>query len=702
MNRETASLRQLARLYRVQPSHYDGLGRRVVPPPETLLRVLKLLGAPVERVEDSAEAVRARRLARWSRPLEPVTVLWQDRPARCRMRVPVSRLGEAARWSIALEAGGALEGVCRLEAPGRRPREIDGTRYAAAALPLPRAIPIGYHRLSVETGGRRATAVLISAPATAFAPIRGKEKSWGIFAPLYALHSRTSWGAGDLSDLERVLDWAERLGADLFSTLPLLPLFLDGPIFDPSPYAPVSRLFWNEFYVDVSRAPELAAAPDAQALLGSSGFQAELAALRAAPLVEYRRVMGLKRSVLEKLAAALFASDSPRRRELEHFARLRPEVADFADFRARLESEGKSWSDWPEPDRSGKIAPDPRREPAKRYHLYAQWLAHEQLAAASGKAARGGPSLYLDFPLGVHAAGYDVWRYRRAFALGANGGAPPDLFFTKGQDWGFPPLHPEGLREEAYAYYVAAVRHQLSRAGVLRIDHVMGFHRLYWVPHGARPQDGVYVRYPAEEFYAILCLESQRHRAAIVGENLGTVPPYVNEALARRRIRGMDVGQFAVREDPARAIVSPPPPTVACLTTHDTPTFAAFWQGLEIDDRVDLGILDAARAGEERERRRRVNAAVVEFLRREGRIAAADPEPSEVLAGWLAHLAAGPVEHVLVSLEDLWLENEPQNTPGTWQERVNWRRKTRRPFEEYCNDPNVLYTLSVVRDLRGR
>jgi 4-alpha-glucanotransferase len=702
MNRETASLHRLARLYRVQTSHYDGLGRFVTPPPETLLSVLKLLGAPVERVEDCADAIRSRRAARWSRLLEPVIALWEDRPATCRMRVPASCLGGELRWSIALESGATLEGVRRLEA-GPRPREIDGTPYVALTLALPRAIPAGYHRLSVELNARRASALLISAPATAFAPICAKEKSWGLFAPLYALHSRASWGAGDFSDLQRALDWTEELGGDLFSTLPLLSLFLDGPSFDPSPYAPVSRLFWNEFYIDVTRAPELAASPEARALVASPGFEAELSALRAARLVDYRRVMALKRSILERLAAALFSSDSPRRRALEEFAtRARPEAQDFAEFRAHVEVEGRSWSDWPEPSRSGRIGPDPRGEPARRYHLYAQWLAHEQLAAIAEKAARAATGLYLDFPLGVHAQGYDVWRYRGAFALGASGGAPPDLFFTKGQDWGFPPLHPEGLREEGYRYYVAAVRHQLTLASVLRIDHVMGLHRLFWVPHGARPEDGVYVRYPAEELYAILCLESRRRRAAIVGENLGTVPPYVNEALARRAIRGMDVGQFVVREDPARAIDPPPAAAVASLATHDTPTFAAFWQGSEIDDRVALGLLDAARAGEERERRRRVNAAVIEFLRREGRIATPDPSPREVLAGWLAHLAAGPAEHVLISLEDLWLETEPQNTPGTWLERANWQRKTRRPFEEYCNDPDVLYTLSVVRDLRSR
>ena len=281
--------------------------------------------------------------------------------------------------------------------------------------------------------------------------------------------------------------------------------------------------------------------------MNSGDFRRERATLRAERLIDYRRHMNLRRRVLKELADLFFAEKSARHANFLKYLERRPNLHDYAVFRAATESRQEPWSKWPEAPRNGTLRESDYSESLKNYHLYAQWLADEQIRPLGKKSGKG--ALYLDFPLGVHREGYDVWRRRDVFALEASGGAPPDDFFTKGQNWGFPPLHPEKLRQQGYQYYIACLRHQLEYAAQLRIDHIMGLHRLYWVPRGLDPTEGVYVRYPAAEYYAILSLESHRHQTVIVGENLGTVPDSVHKGMKSHNIYGMNVGQFGVRAD---------------------------------------------------------------------------------------------------------------------------------------------------------
>jgi 4-alpha-glucanotransferase len=435
-------------------------------------------------------------------------------------------------------------------------------------------------------------------------------------------------------------------------------------------------------------------------VIDSAAFHGELQELRESRYIDYRRTMALKRSVLEQLLRCLLDKDSERRAKFERFVASHALAQDYAAFRATAERQRVTWQDWPESNRDGMLRPDDYDEAARQYHLYVQWLADEQLRGLSEKTHRGGPALYLDFPLGVNRDGYDVWRERDAFALGASGGAPPDGFFTRGQDWGFPPLHPEGLRGQGYRYYIHCLRHHLRYAKMLRIDHVMGLHRSYWVPAGFAATEGVYVRYPAEEFYAVLNLESHRHKAQIIGENLGTVPPHINAAMARHGIRGMYVSQFGVRPDPQDAVEKPPRRAVASLNTHDTATFAGFIHGLDIDDRVVLGLLtDPDSVAEHGYRAAQRNALATYLLAAEhGKGAEAAPEA--LLQAWLFALSRSDAEYLLVNLEDLWLEALPQNVPGTWDERPNWTRKAHYSLEEIQRMPDLLNILKTIDDNR--
>ncbi|HEX6986162.1 MAG TPA: 4-alpha-glucanotransferase, partial [Planctomycetaceae bacterium] len=520
-----------------------------------------------------------------------------------------------AECVVRLEDGGERRWSFRLDdLPDDETAKVERVAYVRKRLVLPERVPHGYHRLTLELPTGRAETLLIAAPTRAFSPRgRGWERTWGVFLPLYSLRSERSWGAGDFADFERLIDWTAGLGGGLVGTLPLLAAFLDEP-YEISPYSPVSRLFWNEFYVSVDDVPEVSASPAARALRESGEVAAELDALRSASLVDYRRLAALKRRVLEEAARAFFAGPSDRRADFERYVAQTPHLEDYAAFRAVGERLRTPWTEWPTPLRDGAIGASDCDEEARRYHLYVQWLADGQLKAVSEKARAAGHGLYLDLPLGVDARGYDVWREREAFAVGVAGGAPPDPGFPKGQNWGFVPLHPEGVRDAGYRYVRAYLRHQLRHAGVLRIDHMPSFHRVYWIPPGADAAGGVYVRYPADELYAVFSLESHRHRTLLVGEDLGTVPPEVPRAMARHNFHRMYVVEYEAKPAPDVALPDPPAGSLACVNTHDMPPFASYVAGKDIGERVGLGLLEAdAAAGEERSRRE-IRDALARFL----------------------------------------------------------------------------------------
>ncbi|MEJ2047718.1 MAG: 4-alpha-glucanotransferase, partial [Dehalococcoidia bacterium] len=301
--------------------------------------------------------------------------------------------------------------------------------------------------------------------------------------------------------------------------------------------------------------------------------------------------------------------------------------------------------------------------------------------------------------LGAHPDGYDVWREREAFALETSAGAPPDAVFSRGQNWEFPPLHPERIRERGYRYLIACLRHHLKHAGILRIDHVMGLHRLFLIPSGMEASQGAYVRYRAEELYAILALEAHRHKAIIVGEDLGTVPPYVRPTMTRHGLHRMYVVHYELASDQRRL---PPVPTrvVASLNTHDMPPFAAFWQGLDIEERRRLGLLDSADARAEGNRLQSMKETLITFLRNRSWLHEPKGDVRTVLTTCLSYLAASQAQLVLINLEDLWLETQPQNVPTTGEAYPNWRRKARYTLEQFSQLPQVVDILITVNRLR--
>lgn len=687
-----SELLELARLHGVQTAYRDAWGHDRVASPEALGGVLAALGAPLAQRSDAADALRGRRRELDERLAPPVVVSWEGNEVYVPLRLPAGT--------------GAFAAQLDLESGDRWLTSIDGATLAAGAvpgeslLPVVESVPIGYHHLTLEVGGRRSKVLIVAAPRRAFdLQQRGL---WGGFLPLYALRTKDSWGAGDFSDLERLARWLADYGGGLVATLPLLATFLGSEPFEPSPYAPASRLFWNEVYVDPRRLPEFSGSAAARALVESAEFRAEAASLAALGSVDWERTAKLKRSVLAELAKSSLSLSDGRRGEFELFLKAKPYVQEYAKFRAVCDQHGTSWQSWPEAERAGNLADAEFLPETVRYHLYAQWAAEQQLAELAAAARSRGPGLYLDLPLGVHGSSFDVWRFPDLFAQGSSAGAPPDALFQGGQDWGFPPIHPERQRERGYDYLIAGLRHHLAHAGLLRIDHVMQLHRLFWIPNGLPATEGVYVTYPAEELYAVLSIESHRHHAALVGENLGTVAPEVYEAMDRHNVMGLFVAQYELDPDGPELIRKPPANTAASLNTHDMPPFHAYWQGSEIADLQALGAIDAEAAARDRDRRGRLRArlATTVAATRGGSIPE-DQTFSQVSLALHEHLAASLAPIALVNLEDLWGETRPQNVPGTHVERPNWQRKARYSLEEMAELPEVRTTLERVEELRA-
>ena len=602
----------------VHTRYTDGLCKRVTVAPETLVRVCAAMGAPIARPGDAAEALRARRATRNTGLVPPVLVAWDG--VLPTPPLPVRERGPRGEAQLHLEDG--------------------------AVAPLESPLPVGYHRLAVEASGKCESCTVIAAPVQAWRR-PGSHRSWGVGAQLAALRSARSRSLGDLQDLESLCRWVRERGGDLVTVLPLLPTFNEAPP-EPSPYSPVSRLFWSEVILDLENAHRPS---DRPTTLDVTRADAEVrAALVGHPVPDP--------SLVDE--------------ELVRYAR-------FRGAQARL---GRNWRAWPSQARAGTLEPDHVDSEEERFHLVAQTLARRQLHDLRQRLEHDGFRLGLDLAVGVHPDGYDPWSRQTLFADGMSVGAPPDAGFPSGQDWGFAPVLPEASRREGHRYLAASIGLQAGLAGVLRVDHIMAWTRLYWIPHGFGLHEGTYVSYPAEELFAILTLESDRNRCEVVGENLGTVPREIDAALPRHRIWGMYLAQFQASKVPE--VTPPTARDMALVGTHDTPSFAGWLAGNDIAERVRYGLLaQQAAAGVTEERSR----ATQRLAKRLGRRV---EEPEAFLAELLEWLGRSDSPLVVPWLEDLWLEDQAVNLPGTRsQERPNWQRPMRRLLDEIFTDPEV-------------
>lgn len=561
------------------------------------------------------------------RTLRPETVeLLRDRigtPPTDRQEPPlVTRRGSpvpAGRADLVLEDGST--------------REVHGV--------FPADLPYGYHALIGPAGRARR---LIVGPGRAHLP---PQRAWGWAAQVYALRSERSWGMGDLEDLRRLTRWSGReLGAGFVLVNPLQAV---APTFpqQPSPYFPASRRFGNPIYLAVENVPGAAGVAEVEKAAQAGQ------ALNGSAVVHRDEVWRLKLGALEYVWDVRRRDPGP---EFAAWARDRGRtLAEFATWCVLSEEFGAGWRSWPTalrtPDDPAVGLFAAANADRVQFYCWLQWLMHRQL----DEAARGTP-LIQDLPTGVDPQGFDAWSWQDLLAAEVTVGAPPDEFNTRGQDWGLPPFIPWRLVDAGYQPFIDTVRASMATGGGLRVDHVMGLFRLWWVPAGSTPADGGFVRYPADDLLDIIALESWRAGAVVVGEDLGTVEPGVREAMAERDILSYRLLWFE-DEHPAGW----PTTAMAAVTTHDLPTVAGLWTGTDLAEQRDLG-LEPNEAGTSQMRERLGGA---------GDLA----EAASVLdAIGAAHdlLARAPSRLLVASLDDAVAAADRPNIPGADPDRANW------------------------------
>jgi 4-alpha-glucanotransferase len=538
---------------------------------------------------------------------------------------------------------------------------------------LPSDLPLGYHSLHLEGAPRPKR--LIVGPGRCFLPEH--LETWGWAVQLYAARSRDSWGIGDFSDLEKLASWsAEKLGAGMML---LNPLSAATPICpqQPSPYYPTSRRFFNPLFIHVDWVAEcLEKYPSELDALARAGRE-----LNRDRLIDRDSVFALKLRALELLWTDFEGDDSFTKFKREQGA----DLDHFATFCTLAELHNSGWQSWPQPYRhpENQAVQQFARQNEQRieFHKWLQWLIDRQLARSSKHLA-----LMQDLPIGVDPDGADAWAWQDVLAKGMAVGAPPDEFNTQGQNWGLPPFNPYKLRSAGYEPFIQTIRAAFRNGGGLRIDHVMGLFRLYWIPQGMPAQHGTYVRYNADELLAIVALESERAHAYVVGEDLGTVGDEIREKLASYKVMSYRLLWFE-KEDPS----SYPRDALAAITTHDLPTVAGLWTGSDLEKQNALGLNPNGKGTTEiRERLRRWTGL------------ANGCSPTEVIVKSHAILARAPARILTAALDDAAAVEERPNVPATNSDaNPNWCLALPMPIDELVTDELPIQIAAVLRARSG-
>lgn len=715
-------LDRLAERCGILSGYADIWGREHRATPETTRALLAAMGVAAATDAEAAASLAALERDEWRRALPPVVVLHEPlvQPS-VPLHLPARAIERPLPWRFRPEHGDEVRGSISADLRIEEIREVDGERLCRCSWKLPFSPAAGYHRL--ELGERGATTELIVAPARCYWPEGpgGPRRAWGPTVQLYALRSSRNWGIGDFTDLAALAALSAERGAGLVGVNPLHALFAE----NASPYAPSSRVFLDPRYLDVEAVPEYAECEEVRAEVARPAFQARLAELRQTRLVDHDAVQAQKRPILERLwrrfHEARFDGGTGRAAEFEDWrARGGPALAAWGvheTLREQLRRRDPSawgWPVWPaayRDSRSPEVAAfAAAHAPEIEFQQWLQWECERQLDEVGRRCSERSMALglYQDLAVSVDGGGFDAWRDRELYALEARLGAPPDDFNVAGQDWGLPPFAPSRLRDVAYRPFVEALRANMRHAGVLRIDHVMILMRAFWVPRGATAREGAYVRYPFEDLLGLVALESQRQRCAVIGEDLGTVPPEVRAGLGARGV--LSYRLFYFMHDEARRPLRPtayPEQALVAVTTHDLPTLAGWWRGRDLDLRAGLGLFadDEARgirAAERAVERERVLAA----LAAEGLLPHAPegdraPDDATLAAAVYAYLARTPARALGVQLEDALGEEQQANLPGTTTEHPNWRQKLPEDLETLAADPRLDAVFRAIRRERG-
>ncbi|MFZ0530756.1 MAG: 4-alpha-glucanotransferase [Propionicimonas sp.] len=667
-------LAELAASLGIATEFWDWKGRLTEVTDETVIAILAGMDVDASTDERAAAALEAHRLRPWTRLLPPCVVIQQGTARTVPVHLPA---GAWVRLAVRLEEGGWRDAVQVID--DEPPRLVDGVLTGRASFELPHDLPLGYHRLQATTEAGTNESTLVVTPAfLGFPASMGEKRTWGYAAQLYSVTSADSWGIGDLLDLADLATWS---ATQQFAGFVLVnPLHAAQPVppLEASPYLPTSRRYVNPIYIRPESVPEYADL-DERSRARIAQIKAKLKKdLAGETLIERDVVWTAKIEALRLLFA--HGLRAARRMAFNDFLRREGRgLTQFATWSALVTRYGDDWREWPvelrRPSSPSVAAFAEKHVDAIIFYAWLQWIADDQLRAAQSAATDAGMRVGImnDLAVGVGGHSAEAWTYSNLFADGIGVGAPPDHFNQTGQDWGQAPWRPDRMDDLSYAPLRSMVSGILRHSGGIRVDHIMGLFRLWWIPKGMAASQGSYVRYNHEAMVGILALEAHRAGALVVGEDLGVVEPWVRDYLRRRGILGTSIAWFE-RDDQGRPL---PPEAwreycLASVTTHDLPPTAGYLAAEHVRLQHELGLLteslDSELANAERERN-----AYLDLLRERGFLATAEPSTVEVVEALHRYLVATPARVLCAALTDAVGERRTQNQPGTSTEYPNWR-----------------------------
>ena len=705
-------IERLSQLVGFHPSYANSFGQQVFAKDEARYALLVAMGYDLSNDEIITKQINELTENSWRNILPSVHIAKLEEDEH---PITVSlATGQASHvnWKIITESNTTLEGETAVDSLNL----IEQVTFSNSAnsqcdesftkyqLPLP-TLEQGYHQLTVSYLKNEteltASCHLIFAPKTCYSPQESsKEKVWGIAAQLYSLRSENNWGMGDFGDLKQLVEQSAQHGVSAIGLNPLHPLYQNNPA-HRSPYSPTSRCFLNTLYIDVTKVPDFKSCQNAQQRFSSEEFQNKVNFAKNTTLIDYPAVADVKHEILALLFQSFstdhLATNSVLAQEFNEFVQSRgQDLQRLAIFDALYEHfrtqdfNAYGWPNWPTSyqDVNSKDVAEFANNNQKRinYFLYLQWLAHRQLTVASDAAKRSGMpvGLYLDLAVGCDGSGVDVWSDRDVYVSGAAVGAPPDAMNSLGQDWGLTPINPVALQSQGYQPLVKALRSNMQYAGALRIDHILGLMRQYWVAPGMKADEGVYITFPLEDILRIIALESQREHCVVIGEDLGTVPDGFGEIMANAGLLSYKVlfferwdSGFFMRPElyPAQSMVT--------VSTHDLPTLSGWWTGKDLEWRQKLNLYPNDEMGQN-ERNSRIedrqlllsaldDLTVIDNSKLPEQVPA--QMNTELTIAVQKYLAQAPSHIQLIPLEDMLEVVEQVNIPGTIDEHPNWLQK---------------------------
>ncbi len=722
-------IEQLAALVGIAPGYTDASGVEVTTSDESRDGLLRAMGYPLDDQAMLQQAIDELTMGPWLQVLEPVAIIHAEQSEYFIHLTASEALNNVRLYlNIHCEDGSEIKHSMRLnDLEVVDSKSIDGSRYNRYRLPIDR-LSEGYHDLVLELGNQSYNCRLIVAPKTCYSPAEAADfKMWGLAAQLYSLKKPQGWGIGDYGDLNNLVSHAAKQGASLIGLNPLHPLYPGNPA-HRSPYSPTSRCFLNTLYIDVTEVPNFKDCKPVKTLVNSHEFQQKLADLDSSEYIDYAQSAAAKYEVLELLYAHFNRNHISKETELAaKFEAFKQEMGDslylFATFDALYEHFRKKdfnafgWMDWPERYQ------DPQSEYVKKfqsrnrrridYFMYLQWLADRQMAKAAKNAKDQGMALglYLDLAVGCDGGGAEVWADKHAFVAGVGVGAPPDPLNVMGQNWGLTPINPVALREQAYQPLISALRSNMRHAGALRIDHVFGLMRQYWVAPGLSATQGAYISFPLDDILRVIALESRRAQCVVVGEDLGTTPDGFGDLMAAAGLLSYKVLYFERWE--SGLFQRPemyPEQSMVTVSTHDMPTLPGWWTERDLEWREKLGLYpqpqmaEQERHSREQSRHMLIDALVdADVLAHDSKPQTNPPEANlDLTIGVQRFLARSGGRIQMIPLEDALSIHEQVNIPGTVDEHPNWLQRLPYTVDECWQQESLEKMAQAMREERPK